>query len=242
MTEELASAVDTVITRQVTSGKPLAIILAGHNGSGKSTMWYEHLVDKFQLPLINADRMMMSILPEKRPLPIWASNLRDKDEDWMGVAQKGVQSFVAQAIAQQVPFATETVFSYWEPRGDGTYASKIDMIRELQAAGYFVLLFFVGLGHVSLSVARVATRKARGGHDVAHQKLKTRFPRTQKAVGAALAVVDAAILADNSRSEKQAFTVVRVQAGREVVFDTRNNHPPPPVISTWMDVVCGPAL
>jgi len=31
----------------------------------------------------------------------------------MGVAQKGVQSYVAQAMVQQVPFATETVFSYW---------------------------------------------------------------------------------------------------------------------------------
>lgn len=203
-------------------------------------MWYAHLADKFQLPLINADRMMMSILPEKQPLPVWATNLRDKNEDWMGVAQKGVQSFVAQAIAQQVPFATETVFSYWQPLGDGTYASKIDMIRELQAAGYFVLLFFVGLGHVSLSVARVATRKAYGGHDVALEKLKDRFPRTQQAINAALAVADATILADNSRSERQAFTVVRVQAGPKVMFDIRVNHSPPPVISTWMDVVCGP--
>lgn len=203
-------------------------------------MWYAHLADKFQLPLINADRMMMSILPERQPLPAWAANLRDKDEDWMGVAQKGVQSFVAQAIAQQVPFATETVFSYWEPLKDGTYASKIDMIRDLQTAGYFVLLFFVGLGHVSLSIARVATRKAYGGHDVARKKLEDRFPRTQRAISAALAVADAAILADNSRSEKQAFTVIRVQAGSEVMFDIRASHSPPPIISAWMDIVCSP--
>ena len=40
-------------------------VLFGHNGSGKSTMWYEHIVDNIQIPLINADRMMLSILPEK---------------------------------------------------------------------------------------------------------------------------------------------------------------------------------
>lgn len=133
MTGDLASAVDRIVEQQITSGKPLAIILAGHNGSGKSTMWNKHLADRLQIPLINADRMMLSILPEERPLPAWASRLRDKNEDWMGVAQKGVQSFVAQAIVQQVPFATETVFSYWEERADGSHASKIDMVRDLQA-------------------------------------------------------------------------------------------------------------
>lgn len=143
---DLAATVDDIIKRQLVSGKPLAIVLAGHNGSGTSTLWYDHLADKLQVPLINADRMMLSILPETRPLPAWATHLRDDDEDWMGVAQKGVQSFVAQAMVQQVPFATETVFSYWQQREDGTFASKIDTIRELQQAGYFVLLIFVGLG------------------------------------------------------------------------------------------------
>ena len=239
---DLAATVDTVIERQVGSGQPLAIILAGHNGSGKSTLWYDHLADKFQVPLINADRMMMSILPEKHPLPTWAVNLRDGNEDWMGVAQKGVQSFVAQAMVQQVPFATETVFSYWQQREDGTFASKIDTIRELQAAGYFVLLIFVGLGDVGLSIARVRTRKAKGGHDVDWKKLQDRFPRTQQAIATALSVVDAAILADNSRGEKQAFTLVRVQAGDTVIFDVRADQPTPAIITAWMDTVCGPVL
>jgi len=63
--------------------QPFAIILAGHNGSGKSTMWYEYLSEKLQIPLINADRMMLSILPEMRPIPEWATHIRDKHEGWM---------------------------------------------------------------------------------------------------------------------------------------------------------------
>lgn len=240
MTADLAATVDALIDRQVASGKPLAIILAGHNGSGKSTLWYDHLADKIRVPLINADRMMMSILPDRHPLPGWAARLRDTDEDWMGVAQKGVHAFVAQAMAQQVPFAMETVFSYWQQREDGTFASKIDTILELQAAGYFVLLIFVGLGDVGLSIGRVKTRKAKGGHDVDWKKLTDRFPRTQKAISAALPVVEAAILADNSRGEKQAFTVVRVQAGNEVIFDARAAKLPPAIVTTWMDKIFGP--
>lgn len=241
MRPDLSATVEALVGRQATSGKPLAIILAGHNGSGKSTLWYDRLADRLRVPLINADRMMLSVLPEKRPLPSWAIELRDKNEDWMRVAQNGVQSFVAQAMVQQVPFATETVFSHWQQRGDGTFASKIDVVRELQKAGYFVLLIFVGLGDVGLSIARVKTRKARGGHDVARQKLLERFPRTRAAIAAALPIVDAAILTDNSRDEKHAFTVVRVQAGDSVIFDTRVSRPAPAIISTWMEAVCGPA-
>lgn len=91
----LQGAVDAILADQKSSGKPLAIIVAGHNGSGKSTMWYQHLSAKFQIPLINADRMMMSILPEVAAgerLPGWASELRDQNTNWMRVAQKGVEA------------------------------------------------------------------------------------------------------------------------------------------------------
>ena len=109
----LTKAVESILTAQRKSGKPLAVIIAGHNGSGKSTMWYVDLADKFQFPLVNADRMMLSILPEVQSgqkLPGWASTLRDSDLSWMQVAQKGVEAFVAQAMAHKVPFAMETVF------------------------------------------------------------------------------------------------------------------------------------
>jgi predicted ABC-type ATPase len=125
----LTSAVEAIQTAQKRSKKPLAVILAGHNGSGKSTLWYKHLVNQFQIPLINADRMMMSILPEvtkSQPLSQWASSLRDKDPSWMKMAQKGVEAFVAQAMVYKVPFAMETVFSHWKKyrRWDGRIKNR----------------------------------------------------------------------------------------------------------------------
>jgi len=159
----------------------------------------------------------------------------------MGVAQKGVQSFVAQAMAQGVPFATETVFSHWQENPDGTVSSKVDTIQALQKAGYFVLLIFVGLGNVSLSMARVSSRKADGGHNVEMNKLKQRFPRTQKAIRMALPLTDAAILADNSLDLKRAFSVVRIQMGGHIIFDTRREDAPSALIQEWMHAVCGPA-
>ena len=236
----LRGSVADVIARAKHSGKPLAIIVAGHNGSGKSTMWYEHLADGIRIPLINADRMMLSILPvpdatgRLRP---WAQRLRDEDQMWMAVAQKGVESFVAQAMAKKVPFAVETVFSYWQRRRDGSYASKIDMITDLQAAGYFVLLVFVGLSSSALSIGRVATRVADGGHAVDFQKLLERYPRTQQAIRHALPVADAVVLVDNSREASLAFTPCYIRADDRVLYDIRARGNAPIEIATWLDVV-----
>lgn len=237
----LGDVVSQILRLQQATAKPLAIILAGHNGSGKSTMWRKSLSDQVRIPLVNADRMMLSILPEAGndgALPSWAQDLRDKDEGWMRVAQEGVQAFVAHAMGAKVPFAMETVFSYWQEQPDGSVASKIDMIRDMQRAGYFVLLIFVGLTNVTLSILRVRTRVAENGHDVPEERLEHRFPRTQHAIRAASAVADASIFVDNSRESRRAFTVCRVQTPDEELFDLRRNGGVPPVIREWMDVVC----
>jgi predicted ABC-type ATPase len=237
----LPAAVEQILAAQIQSGKPLAIVVAGHNGSGKSTMWTRRLAPALQIPLINADRMMMSILPEpvEGRLPAWAAALRDQNESWMSVSQKGVDAFVVQAMAAGVPFAMETVFSHWQPRAGGGHESKIDRILEMQAAGYFVLLLFVGLSDTQLSMGRVATRIARGGHAVPPERLEARYPRTQAAIRAALPVADAAILTDNSREEDQAFTVCRIQMRDAEVFDLRRGAAAVPAeILAWLDVVC----
>lgn len=242
---ELDRAVARILAAQELTKKPLAIVLAGHNGSGKSTMWRRSLANQLRLPLVNADRLMMSILPEPNSegaLVDWARELRDTNRSWMGVAREGVQAFVGQAMQAKVPFAFETVFSYWEPQPDGTIASKLDLIRDMQAAGYFVLLVFVGLANVDLSVLRVQTRVAENGHAVALADLLKRFPKTQRAINAACEIADAAILVDNSRDEKRAFTVARIELGGDALFDLRHGADTVPrAIAEWLDKVSPPA-
>jgi predicted ABC-type ATPase len=238
----LNKAVERVLIAQKETRKPLAIIVAGHNGSGKSTMWRGVLSKKLQIPLINADRLMLSILPEPNgfgALESWAQRLRDTDLEWMEVAQKGVEAFVGHAMRVQVPFAMETVFSYWDERPDGTVLSKLDRIRDMQRAGYFVLLLFVGLTNVELSILRVMTRVAEKGHDVPRERLLRRFPKTQKAINAASKIADACVFVDNSRDESLAFTVCRVQLGEDELFDIRDFVDSVPVpISEWLGRVC----
>jgi len=184
---------------------------------------------------------MLSILPEPGPegaLVPWARTLRDTDPAWMKVAQNGVQAFVGHAMAENLPLATETVFSHWIEKPDGSVESKIDLIRDLQRKNYFVVIFFVGLNSVNTSLMRVQARVADNGHDVADVRLRERFPRTQKAIHAAIKIADAAILLDNSRDEKRAFTVCQVQTGDKTLYDIRTSGAAVPVaISQWLDIV-----
>jgi predicted ABC-type ATPase len=206
--------------------RPTAFVLAGHNGSGKSTLWYEHLADQLKLPLVNADRLTLSILPEpdrrSRQLPTWAQKLRDEDARWHRLSQDGVRLFKSLITAERMPFAFETVFSYWHRTRDGQWLSKADDIKDLQKAGYFVVLLFVGLTSPELSILRVQTRRRKGGHDVPQAKLVERFPRTQAAVGHAAPLADMTLMFDNSRSTDQAFALVRAQRKRIVLFDARD--------------------
>jgi predicted ABC-type ATPase len=238
----LKTALAMVHRTQRAAGGPLAVIMAGHNGAGKSTMWNNYVSPQFKIPLINADRMMMSTLPEPDDhdrIPRWASKLRDTDENWMRVAQKGVQSFVGQAMVRHASFGVETVFSHWRDLGGGNFESKIDLIEEMQGAGYFVLLLFVGLSNAQLSIARVATRAARGGHTVSTSRLLSRFPKTQNAIRLAASVADTCIMVDNSREPRQAFTLCRVQIKANEVYDhrTQRSATATPILE-WMNCVC----
>ena len=247
----LQDVLEIILDQQKRSGRPLAVFLAGHNGSGKSTMWYTLLADSLQIPLINADRMMLSVLPEvtsEKPLPEWAENIRDKNRDWMEVARNSVEAFREQAMIKKVSFAIETVFSHKKFLENGKFESKIDTIHQLQQKGYFVLLLFVGLSNYALSILRVERRVANKGHDVPIEKLKKRFPNTQEVVRDAIKEADASILVDNSRDLQYAFTLCRVQMKENILFDLRGpvvkdgkeylKHEIAKEIEDWLKVVC----
>lgn len=241
------------LLKQVLDGetRPPAFVLAGHNGSGKSTLWYERLAEKLQLPLINADRLTTSILPpfDKKTgqLPTWAQRLRDDDVRWQTLSQKGVRAFKSLVMTERMPFAFETVFSHWKALPGGGYESKADDIKEMQHAGYFVVLLFVGLTSPGISVLRVQTRKQQGGHSVPLDKLIERFPRTQAAVGHAASLADMTFMFDNSRTPDKAFALVRAQQRNIVMFDARDpTYALDPdlraVCDPWLERVAGPFL
>jgi predicted ABC-type ATPase len=161
--------------------RPVLVVLAGPNGAGKSTFYAEYL-HGLGLLFVNADHIARLLRDAHPGAP--ASQLERR-------AFEEAERLRADLIDLRLGFCAETVFS--DPVG-----AKLDFIERARAAGFVVILVFVGLASPALSVARVATRVARGGHDVPNAKLFARFPRTLKNLKTAVGVVDRAVLVDNS--------------------------------------------
>jgi len=161
--------------------RPVLVVLAGPNGAGKSTFFAEYL-HGLGLLFVNADHIARVMRDADPRLPPAQLERRAFEE---------AERLRADLLELRFGFCTETVFS--DPAG-----AKLDFIERARGSGFVVLLVFIGLATPVLSVARVATRVARGGHDVPNDKLFARFPRTLKNLTAAVGVVDKAFLFDNS--------------------------------------------
>jgi predicted ABC-type ATPase len=177
--------------------RPVLIVLAGPNGAGKSTFFAEYL-HGLGLLFVNADHIARMLREAEPHLPTPRLERRAFEE---------AERLRADLIDLRFGFCTETVFS--DPAG-----AKLDFIERARAAGFVVLLVFIGLAGPVLSVARVATRVTHGGHDVSNEKLFARFPRTLKNLRAAVGVVDKAFVFDNSAVDVPFRPVAVYAAGR----------------------------
>jgi len=136
-------------------------LIVGPNGAGKSTI--VDLVLSRRIPgsvFVNADLIAAQRWPQ----------------DPAGHAYEAAEIAAATRsalIAAGQPFIAETVFSH---------PSKIDLVREAQAAGYTVVLHVV-LVTEDLAVERVAHRVRAGGHDVPEDKVRERVAHRVRAGG-----------------------------------------------------------
>lgn len=72
-------------------------------------------------------------------------------------------------LQEQKRFSFETVFSH---------KSKLDIMKEAKGLGYKVYLYFVSTESPEINIARVASRKAQGGHDVPEALISSRYYRS----------------------------------------------------------------
>lgn len=152
--------------------RPLLVAVAGPNGAGKTTFYHSHIAPA-ALRYVSAD-----VLAEELDLDAAS-------------AAKAADALRRSLLGQGESFAFETVFS--DPVGD-----KLGFLEEAAAAGYSVVLCFIGLEDAKLCEERVAMRVSQGGHDVPTEKLKSRFPRTMANLKAAIRVLPAVYVFDNS--------------------------------------------
>jgi predicted ABC-type ATPase len=152
--------------------RPIVVAIAGPNGAGKTTFYRTHLQNS-GLRFVNADVLTQGLNVDPYEAAKLAATLRDV------------------LIQQRGSFVFETVFS--DPAGD-----KLAFLKRAVAAGYGVVLCFIGLESTSASEARVAMRVSQGGHDVPRGKLVARFPRTLANLKTALREIPVVMTFDNS--------------------------------------------
>ena len=159
---------------------PALIVLAGSNGAGKTT-FYELYLERLGLPFVNADRVAQALDPsEPQQVAYQAAEVAD--------------DIRRDLVKRKLSFCLETTFPE-------SVEDKVQFLKDAQTQGYSVIGVFITLSNPTLSIARVAQRVGRGGHNVPEDKLQTRFERTAQNIQAALQFVDVGLLIDNSSAE-----------------------------------------
>ncbi len=137
--------------------KPVCWIIAGPNGAGKTTFALKYLPEVAGCHnFVNADLIaagLAPLAPEKELLA--ASRLFLKE--------------IQNHIDLRVSFGFETTLSG---------RSYLKLVNRLLADGWRVELIYLALPDVEMSLRRVAERVAHGGHSVAEEVIRRRFPRS----------------------------------------------------------------
>jgi predicted ABC-type ATPase len=139
--------------------KPKLYVIAGPNGSGKTTFAEKFLpnyADCFEF--INAD------LIAKGLSPFAPARVSVK-------AGKILLDQIADCSRRTADFAFETTLA------GKAYGS---LLRKMKQEGYELHLFFLWLPDVKLALARIADRVRKGGHDIPERDVRRRFARGLK--------------------------------------------------------------
>ena len=173
---------------------PILIVIAGPNGSGKTTITSEVLKSEWleDAVYINPDNVAQERFGD------WNSPEAVREaavfcEKWREDCLRNRQSLIF-----------ETVMSA---------PDKVDFIRRAKDAGYFVRIFFISTVNPSINAARIARRYMKGGHDVPIPKIISRYVKSISNCVEISSFVDRLYVYDNSVEGVQAKPLFRLRDG-----------------------------
>ena len=163
------------------------MVVAGHNGAGKTTIYKERIRDAL------ADHLDIHLNPDEIELEIIEDLGADActKEEFALLASEEAARLRRQLLDQERNFSFETVFS-------DSVQDKVNFMAEARRRGYLVVLLAVGLSSIEKSKERVAIRHAKGGHDVPPDRLEGRYPRVLINFAHGARVASLALFMDNS--------------------------------------------
>ena len=159
--------------------KPKLLIVAGPNGSGKTSITGKILKHEWMdgCQYINPDIIAKDVYGD------WNS------PDAVMKAVRHAADLREDCIANGRSLIFETVLSA---------PDKISFIQRAKQKGYFIRLFFIGTDHPQINAARVAHRVMMGGHDVPISKIVSRYSKSIINCNLLVPVVNRLYVYDNS--------------------------------------------
>ena len=175
--------------------KPELIVIAGPNGSGKTSVTRKFLHHEWAegTIYINPDQIA-----------------NDKFGDWNSQeavlkAANYCEEWREQCLRDRTSFVFETVFSAED---------KIDFLLRAKEAGFFIRVFFISTNHPSINAARIAKRVMEGGHDVPIPKIISRYTKSIINCETIAPLVDRLYVYDNSINDCDAQLQFRLSNGK----------------------------
>jgi len=175
--------------------RPVLIVIAGPNGSGKTTItskilqheWLEDAV------YVNPDQVA-----------------QDRFGNWNSPeavlqAARYCEELREDCLRKEQSLIFETVLST---------ESKVDFIRRAREAGYFIRLFFVSTSHPAINSSRIAKRVMKGGHDVPIPKIISRYQKSIVNCKRCAVLANRIYVYDNSIDDAEARLLFRMADGK----------------------------
>lgn len=175
--------------------KPTLCIVAGPNGSGKTTTTIQLLNNEWAADsvYINPDDIAQKTFGD------WNS------PDAVLKAAKLATDMRYKCLDKRKNFVFETVFSSDE---------KIEFIRKAKEADFFIRLFFVCTNDPAINVLRITNRYLNGGHEVPISKIISRYYKSLANAALAFSLVDRAYVYDNSIENELPRLLCRMVDGK----------------------------
>ncbi len=175
--------------------KPTLCVVAGPNGSGKTTTTVQLLNNEWAADslYINPDNIAQEMFGD------WNS-----PEAVMKAAEYAT-NLRYLCLEQKRDFVFETVFSSEE---------KLEFLQKAKEEGFFIRLFYVCTSTPTINITRITQRYLGGGHEVPISKVVSRYYKSLVNAAKAITFVDRAYIYDNSVDNQLPRLLCRTSNGQ----------------------------
>ena len=174
--------------------KPDLIIIAGPNGSGKTSVTQKFLHHEWAegTVYINPDQVAKDMFGD------W------NNSEAVLKAANYCSELREKCLSEKKSFVFETVFSAQD---------KIDFVIRAKKAGFFIRIFFISTSNPAINASRIANRVMKGGHDVPITKIISRYYKAIRKCKTISSIIDRLYVYDNSTDDEDARALFRLSNG-----------------------------